>query len=150
MKATLIAAFFLILATPSYAQNKVLLSCGDLSGNSFFMAGGIVPKDAEGWKADSISPGRTLLIANAKGAVIDVKSQDAAGWFSYANDGCSVTPVKSGKDGSFIVIAVCPLSVDTFMFLNNGGRPKLIFSQLKSAPAITKGTTMVSNCRNGE
>lgn len=140
--------FGLFLACCGQAEAKTLATCGDLDGNSFFLAGGIVPDDQ--WKKDGISPGRSVLIADDKGAVVDIRIQDAAGWMSYKDDGCSVNPVKSGVS-AIIVVAVCKMSVDTYMFnYDKNGRITLLFSQVKSAPAITKVAAMKANCRAGD
>lgn len=143
------AAFVLTLGAALPAQSKTLLSCGDLTGNSYFASGGIVSGEASGWRKDGVSPARILLVVDDGGAVTDIRMQDAAGWFSYANDGCSVASLKAGKNDTLIVTAVCPWSVDSFMFIGTKS-PQLIFSQLKAAPAITKGATMTANCRVGD
>jgi hypothetical protein len=147
MKITNIAAAVFAVTVCS-AQAKTLVACGDLDGMSYFLAGGVVPEDQ--WKKDSISPGRTILEANAKGEVVDIRSQDAAGWMSYKDEGCSVNPLKSGSS-ALIVTAICKWSVDTFMFVyDKSGKITLLFSQAKSAPAITKAATMHANCRAGD
>lgn len=142
--AFVLAAIF----TFSPATAKTLATCGDLDGNSFFLAGGLVPEDQ--WKKDSISPGRSVLIADDKGKVIDIRLQDAAGWMSYKDDGCQINPVNAGVS-AMIVVAVCKMSVDTYMFTyDKSGKITLLFSQVKSAPAITKVAEMKANCRAGD
>lgn len=144
----ILIGFLCFVLLSSSATSKTLVTCGDLEGNSFFQAGGIVPEDQ--WKRDSVSPGRTVLITDDKGKITDIRLQDAAGWMSYKKDGCTINPVNSGVS-AIVVIAVCKMSVDTYMFTyENSGRIMLLFSQVKSAPAITKVAAMKANCRAGD
>lgn len=128
-------------------EAKTLLTCGDLTGMSFFKAGGIV--DTDQWQKDSISPGRVVLIADDKNEITDVRIQDAGGWMSYKDEGCTVVPTNSGIS-ALIVVNFCKFSIDTYMFTYGKTDIGLLFSQAKSAPAVTKAATMTSNCRTGE
>lgn len=142
------ALIALLICSPAAAQTP-LITCGDLSGHSYYTGSSpLGPKGQGAWVQDSISPGRTVLIqVDAK--TYDILSQHAAGYTSYSKDGCIIVKFDTLVErDDFRVMALCPYSTDVFTFsMNRDGTGKLLLSQAKVAPGITKSTTMVGNCR---
>ena len=131
----------------SSASAKDIITCGDLFGQAYYKAGGVVPADKAGWRADSVSPGRTIVVANDKGTIVDIKMQAAAGWFSYKDDGCNIVPLSLGDKG-VSVVAACKSAIDMFSFTyTENGDITVFFTQHKAMPMISKVTAMVGNCR---
>lgn len=149
IKAAVVAVSLVI---PSAAQTKdrVVISCGDATGFSHFLGGGIIPDTSKGWREDSISPGQTLLISDEKGKVVDIRQNNAGGWMSYTGDGCSVAQLQAGKPSLFVV-AICPGSIDSYMFaFDADDRITMLLTQIKSLPLIRKAMALKANCRAGQ
>jgi hypothetical protein len=141
------AAF--ITAVPSMAADRALITCGDLDGYSVFAPNSKLGPSGGGWVKDAISPGQAVLFIN-NDSQLDIQMQDAAGRMTYLDLGCAVSANDAPKDaGSFIVTAICKLSVDTFLFAfpSSSWQGKLLYTQAKSTPNIVKAAVFTANCR---
>jgi hypothetical protein len=139
----------LITAAPSVAADRALITCGDLDGYSVFAPNSKLGPSGGGWVKDAISPGQTVLFVNKNGD-LDIQMQDAAGRTTYLDLGCTISANEPPKwAGSFIVTAICKLSVDTFLFafLSSSWQGKLLYTQAKSTPNVVKAAVFTANCR---
>jgi hypothetical protein len=147
---TVVLAAALLACAPSGAAlaQKPVISCGDLRGYAIFADESPLGPTPRGWIQDSISPARVVLVSDAKGEP-DILIQDAAGYMSYRQEGCSVTSKGLPAVGAgFVVMAICSLSIDVYLFsMKADGTGQVLFSQSKLSARITKGSTMVANCR---
>jgi hypothetical protein len=138
---TVVLSFALIAGvTPAFARD--LITCGDQIGKSYYLAGGIVPR--QGWVDDGVDKSRLTLSVNDSGQY-DIKEAAGNLPFSYRADGCEVIVLST--TGNIRVIAACSLTLDTFQFIVRGNNITMLFTQNKQAPAVTKTAAFTAQCR---
>lgn len=119
------------------AFGKEVAVCGASAGYSYFPSVGLLATEKNEWSEDGISSGQMTLSLSQSGN-FDLLFTDATGSvISATQDGGSVLRVGQ-TDGSITVIAVYPMLIEVYTFIQTSTGPQAIWSTNKHSTPIVK------------
>jgi hypothetical protein len=127
------------------ALGKDVAVCGASAGYSYFPSVGLLAAERNQWTEDGIKSGRITLSLSQSGD-FDLLFTDATGSvISATQDGARVLRVGQ-TDGSITVIAVYPMLVEVYTFIQTSTGPQAIWSTNKHSTPIVKVAAYSAPC----
>jgi hypothetical protein len=121
--------------------------CTGLSGYSYYMDYGVVPKESAGWTKDEMDDFQLKVTRDSNGK-FDILFKDQIGYASSLNDGATITPSIRTNDSLSLISNYPNQTTEIYSFWKNrDGKLKYSLAQVKNGtPLIRKNTLFVGNC----
>lgn len=148
----LLLGMLLIWSFPATASWQQLTKCGAMEGQSYYFAGGAVPKNKSGWHKDGISKGSLSLLTDGKDLDIIFKDALQSGRSARFHDKATIL-TRYNKDSAAGLIVVFifykntkSLVSEQYTFqLDANGNGIVLLSQQKDA-VVSKSSLMAAKC----
>lgn len=130
------------------ASAALITRCDGLSGQAYYVEGGLVPKARAGWRRDEISNGSFLLLSDEKG--YDIIFTDATGrTVSSRDDGGQVLPASIVGGRVVLIVNYANVLMETWVFdLDESGRGAMTLHQARYGDVpVRKHSVMRGACK---
>ncbi len=120
------------------------MKCGGSKGYSYYFEGGMIAAKDAGWSEDRISTGQIIFIL--KGDKPQLLVGDVAGMRDVESDGANLAVAQSNAN-TIVLLVAYPGATETYAFrIKPDGRGEVVWSSIKAAGAIDRGTMMQASC----
>lgn len=140
----------LLTTVPVFGQGKLVTTCADFIGHTYFLPGGAVSPLSSGWDIDSIKDGVYVLYDND--GIPSILFKDASGiWTDPEEYGATVQDVTGGASGHRLVIVNYAGrgrgTVELFLFdLDEEGYGTVLYSTVRSNDLVSNSRLLVGKC----